>query len=286
MNYIVIFLVLSTNQQHQGNSLSKWHEIEKYLILFLQNEVKKIGIERVVFGLSGGIDSAVVALLCQKAFGEKALSVLMPSQYSSDSSIDDALELCQKHDLRYEVIPIGEITKPYVKDIENPLRSGNFCARIRMAVLFDISARESALVVGTSNKSELMLGYGTLFGDMASAINPIGDVYKSELYSFAKHLGVTEKILTKAPSADLYAGQSDEQELGYSYAELDGVIKLFTEERATRDEIVARGIDANLADFVIKKIYQNQFKRVPPIIAKLTSRTIGHDFLYPRDILT
>ncbi len=265
--------------------MSKWVDIEKFLISFIESETKKIGLKSVVFGLSGGIDSAVVAILAKRAFGDKTLAVMMPSWLSSDSSVEDARELCETFDIKYEIIPIKDIVMPYAKDISCPIRVGNFCARVRMAILFDLSARERALVIGTSNKSELMLGYGTIFGDLASAINPIGDIYKSEIYDFAKHLGVCKSIIEKPPSADLYEGQSDEKELGYSYKELDMVIKAFSEDRATKGEMLKRGIEEKLIDFTLKKIYQNQFKRVPPIIAKLTSRTIGHDFLYPRDIL-
>jgi NAD+ synthase len=167
---------------------------------------------------------------------------------------------------------------------EDRLRIGNFSARMRMSILFDISARESSLVLGTSNKSELLLGYGTLFGDLASAINPIGDLYKSEIFEFASYLGVCKSIINKPPSADLWEGQSDEEEIGYSYAQIDAVLRDFVEKRLSRDELLEIGYEKKLVDMLIERIYKNQFKRKPPVIAKITSRTIGHDFLYPRDI--
>jgi NAD+ synthase len=166
----------------------------------------------------------------------------------------------------------------------NNLRKGNISARLRMTTLFDISAREGALVLGTSNKSELMLGYGTLYGDLASAVNPIGDMYKSEVFEFAAYLGVTKSIIEKPPSADLWDGQSDEADLGYTYAELDYAMKLYVEDRLSKDEIVKMGCDKDMLDMIIKRIFANQFKRKMPVIAKLTSRTINHDFNYPRDI--
>ncbi len=259
--------------------------IEKYLINFLKEETFKTGLNGGVVGLSGGIDSAVVAVLAKKAFNDRLICVLMPSNYSSSSSIEDAKELALKFNLKYEIVQIAGLLQAYSENKNSTnLRIGNFSARMRMSVLFDISARERALVLGTSNKSELMLGYGTLFGDLASAINPIGDLYKSEIFEFARHLGVCDSIIDKPPSADLWEGQSDEEDLGYTYGELDAALKEYVENRLSRDEMIEKGFEDELVDLIINKIYQNQFKRKQPIIAKLTSRTIGHDFLYPRDI--
>ena len=259
--------------------------IEEFLINFLKEETFKTGLSGAVIGLSGGIDSAVVAVLAKKAFNDRLLCVMMPSHYSSSSSVDDAKELAEKFDLKYEIEPIGDLIKAYEQNQNSTnLRIGNFSARMRMSILFDISARERALVLGTSNKSELMLGYGTLFGDLASAINPIGDLYKSEIFEFAAYLGVSESIIDKPPSADLWEGQSDEEDLGYSYAQLDHALKEYVENRLSREEMIESGFEVELVELIIGRIYQNQFKRKPPIIAKLTSRTIGHDFLYPRDI--
>ena len=264
--------------------MSKYSQISSYLTAFLKDEVEKTGLKNVVIGLSGGLDSAVVAVLAHMAFGDRVLSVKMPSQFSSMSSLDDADELCVKFGIKNETKDISGLLKAYGIEGLSPLRVGNLSARFRMINLYDISARENALVLGTSNKSELMLGYGTLFGDLASALNPIGDLYKTEVFELARYLGVPESIINKAPSADLWEGQSDENELGYTYAQLDSVLKKYIEERSTEAELLEEGFEEELVKMVIKRIYQNQFKRRMPLIAKLSSRSINHDFNYPRDV--
>ena len=266
--------------------MSKYSQITEYLQHFLEEEVTKTGIKKVVVGLSGGLDSAVVAVLAQKTFGTDLLCVKMPSQYSSQSSLDDADELCRDFGMRAETASIEPMLKAYETlnpDMDN-LRKGNFSSRMRMSTLFDISARENALVLGTSNKSELMLGYGTLYGDLASAINPIGDLYKSEVFELAEYLGVSKSIIKKPPSADLWDGQSDEADLGYTYKELDTAMKLYVEERLPKEAILQKGVEKKMLDMIIQRIFRNHFKRKMPVIAKLTSRTINHDFNYPRDI--
>ena len=266
--------------------MSKYSQITDYLQYFLDDEVRKTTIKNVVVGLSGGLDSAVVAVLAQKTFGSNLLCVKMPSQYSSKSSLEDADELCRDFDIRVTTASIEPMLRAYEElnpDLDN-LRKGNFSSRMRMSTLFDISARENALVLGTSNKSELMLGYGTLYGDLASAVNPIGDLYKSEVYELARYLGVSKSIINKPPSADLWDGQSDEDDLGYTYANLDKALKLYVEDRLSRDDIVKMGIDSKMLDMIITRIFRNHFKRKMPVIAKLTSRTLNHDFNYPRDI--
>ncbi len=264
--------------------MPKYAQISDYLIKFLQDEVYKTSLKNVVVGLSGGIDSAVVAVLAQHAFGDKLLCVKMPSHYSSQSSLDDADTLVEKFQMRAITKSIKSLLRSYENESMSALRKGNFSARMRMATLFDISAEQNALVLGTSNKSELMLGYGTLFGDLASALNPIGDLYKTEVFELARYLGVSEVIINKPPSADLWEGQSDEEELGYTYAQLDAVLKCYVEERYSHKELLDEGFDKEMVDMIITRIYRNQFKRRMPVIAKLTSRTINHDFNYPRDI--
>lgn len=248
----------------------KWENIKEQLVSFLQDEVSKAGLQNVTVGLSGGLDSAVTALLCKEAFGDKLNCVLMPSQFSSQSSINDAKELCEKNNIKYEVISIEPMVSAFIDNMqEDKLRIGNFSARMRMSVLYDVSSRERSLVIGTSNKSELLLGYGTIFGDIACAINPIGEMYKSDEYEFARVLGVTEAILTKAPSADLWEGQSDEEELGFTYKQMDDVLKLFVDEKKSKEELLSLGFEEKLIDMLDYRIKSNAFKGKLPTIANI-----------------
>ncbi|WP_052062524.1 NAD+ synthase [Helicobacter saguini] len=223
------------------------------MIKFLKKEVAAAGFERVIVGLSGGIDSAVVATLCHLSFCVDILSedsmdlleiknaksskksnlkaLLMPSLTSSKESINDALKLCEKFDIEYEIADIKDFDRIYCEKYgaTNKVARGNFCARMRMATLYDFSQKEKRLVIGTSNKSELMLGYGTLFGDLACALNPIGGLYKSQIFELAKFLHLPDSIIEKKPSADLYEGQSDEAEIGYTYQEIDTFLEKYCE---------------------------------------------------------
>lgn len=265
--------------------MDNFSHIETHLVSFLKEELEKTGLKKVVLGLSGGIDSAVVALLAKKAFEENLLCVMLPSSQSSPQSLNDAKELCSVHNLAYEIIPIGELVDTYSKiQTLTPLRMGNFAARMRMAVLYDVSAREKALVLGTGNKSELLLGYGTLHGDLACAINPIGDIYKSDIFTLARHLGVTQAIISKPPSADLWEGQSDEAELGFSYAKIDQFLKAYVDNQIPQDELIKQGYDSQLCRTVIERIENNRFKLQPTTIAKLDKQSSNADCFCTKDI--
>ena len=250
--------------------MNKIKNIKQNLMSFLKEEVLKTGLKKITLGLSGGLDSAVVAVLCKEVFDDNLNCVLMPSQFSSKASIDDAIELCKKFDIKYEIVSIEPMLSAYLKNMqESSLRIGNFSARLRMSVLYDISARENSLVVGTSNKSELLLGYGTIFGDLACALNPIGNIYKSDLFEFAKYLGVNDSIVKKAPSADFYEGQSDEADLGYSYSKIDSLLKKMIDENRSKDELLALGFEDEFIETIKKRVKINEFKRRLPIVAKI-----------------
>lgn len=247
-----------------------WNNIKKQLQEFLKTELAKTGLNRVTVGLSGGLDSAVVAVLCKETFGDNMSCVLMPSQFSSKESVDDAVELCEKFNIKYEIKSIAPMVEAYIENMdEDKLRIGNFSARMRMSVLYDTSSRDKSIVVGTSNKSELLLGYGTIFGDIACAINPIGEMYKSDEFEFAKFIGVTDAIINKKPSADLWEGQSDEEELGYSYSQMDEVLKLLVDENKTKEELLTLDYDEKLIDLLNYRIKANAFKGKLPVIAKI-----------------
>ncbi len=245
-------------------------DIKNQMIKFLKEELSKSTLKNVTLGLSGGLDSAIVALLCKEAFGNNLKCVLMPTQFSSDNSVDDAICLCDTFDISYEIVEISPMLRAYINNMdEDKLRIGNYSARLRMSVLYDISARDKSLVIGTSNKSEILLGYGTIFGDIACALNPIGEMYKSDEYEFGKFLGVIPEILAKKPSADLWEGQSDEDELGYTYKQMDDVFKLFVDKNKSKEELVKEGFDASLIDMLASRIKANAFKGKLPTIAQI-----------------
>jgi len=250
--------------------MKNWEKIKQDLISFLKEEVAKTGLNKVTVGLSGGLDSAVVAILCKEAFGDNLNCVLMPSQFSSKSSTDHAIEVCEKFNIKYEIISIEPMVSAFINNMdEDKLRIGNFSARMRMSVLYDVSSREKSLVVGTSNRSEILLGYGTIFGDIACAINPIGEIYKSDEFEFAGFLGVPESILGKAPSADLWEGQSDEEELGHTYKEMDDLLKAMIDENKSKDELLKLGFEEVFIDKISYRVKANAFKGKLPTIAKI-----------------
>lgn len=256
------------------------------LCRFLRNELRRAGFRHAVLGLSGGIDSSVVAFLCCRALGpENVLTVTMPYKTSSDATRDDSRKVVEALGCRTLNVPITDQIDAYFRQMPDAsrMRLANKCARERMTVLYDQSAAFEALVIGTSNKSELLLGYGTQYGDLASAINPIGDLYKTQLIQLAAHLGVPESILTKAPSGDLWVGQTDEGELGFTYAAVDRLLVLLVDHRWRRSELVAHGFPPEFIDRITALVRRNHYKRRMPVIAKLSPRTMDRDFRYARD---
>jgi NAD+ synthase len=262
---------------------------------FIRGQLRQAGFERTVVGLSGGIDSALVAYLVSEAIGgERLHAVLMPYRSSSPASRADAETVVAALGCSSEVVEITPMVDGYFGSETTPgaageegrgassLRRGNFAARMRMAVLYDRSVTFGGLVVGTGNKTESLIGYTTLFGDSACAFNPIGDLYKSQVRQMAVALGVPDAIVRKAPSADLWPGQTDEEEGAFSYPLLDRLLFWRVDKRRSVDEMVTLGFDPELVERVDRLVAGAEFKRQVPPIAKLGPRTTGVDYLYPR----
>jgi len=260
--------------------------LREILTGFIRNEVQKTGMTRVVVGLSGGVDSALSAMLAAEALGPaNVLALLMPYRSSHADSQAHAEMIVKESGIESLLIDISPQIDAYFERFPDAdsRRRGNKMARERMTILYDHSMRWNGLVLGTSNKTELLLGYGTLYGDMASAINPLGDLYKTQVWALAKAIGVPEVIVQKVPSADLWLGQTDEGELGFTYREVDKLLYLMVDQRCTKPELIAAGFPERFVEDVAMRIMMSQFKRRLPVIAKVSQRTIDRDFRYSRD---
>jgi NAD+ synthase len=260
--------------------------VTEILTRFIRNEIQRTGFQKAVVGLSGGIDSTVTIFLAARALQpSNVLAVTMPYKTSSDATRDDSQAVIERLKVQHTNAPITDQVDSYFAMFPDAsqMRRANKCARERMTILYDQSAWFGGLVLGTSNKSELLLGYGTQFGDMASAINPIGDLYKTQLYPLGKFLGVPKSILDKQPTGDLWIGQTDESELGFSYAQVDRLLYLLVDRRWQVRELVDAGFDESFVSQVTERVRRNHYKRRLPIIAKLSSRTMDRDFRYARD---
>jgi NAD+ synthase len=259
---------------------------------FIRGQLRQAGFERAVLGLSGGIDSALVAYLTAEAIGpEGLLCVMMPYRTSSPASRADAETVVERLGCASAVVDISPMVDGYFgadgsgapeADPSSALRRGNLAARMRMAVLYDHSVTWGGLVVGTGNKTETLIGYTTLFGDSACAFDPIGDLYKSQVRQLAVAIGVPDAVITKAPSADLWPGQTDEAEGGFSYPLLDRILYWMVDKRRSPDELAGMGFERATVERVERMVATSEFKRQTPPIAKLTNRTAGVDYLYPR----
>lgn len=264
----------------------------KVLVDFIRQETERFGITKLVLGLSGGIDSSVAAYLAKKALGSKNLiGVLLPYKASSPESIRDALVIAKSLKIKTRKIDITNAADALIASIgthnanskHSNLRKGNILARMRMIALYDLSSEYGALVLGTGNKTEILLGYSTLYGDSASAINPLGDLYKTQIWQLAELLKIPKAIIKKKPSADLWRGQSDESELGFTYKQVDELLFYMIDQRFSDKELIAAGFKSDFIKRVKTLIRKNQFKRVMPIIAKVSNRTVNIDFRYNRD---
>lgn len=256
------------------------------LVGFLRREITRSGYSRAVINLSGGLDSSVSCVLAAEALGaQNVLALRLPYKSSSPDSLEHAQMVIDQLGLQSITIPITEMVDPLLERFPeaNQVRRGNIMARARMIILYDQSEAFQGLPVGTGNKTEILLGYTTLYGDSACALNPIGDLYKTQVRQLARSLGLPEAILQKAPSADLWKGQTDEGELGFTYAEVDQLLYLLVDQRYSAEDCIAAGFSDQFVNVVVERIRRNHFKRVLPPIAKLTNRTVGYDFLYLRD---
>lgn len=253
---------------------------------FLRSEITRAGFTKAVIGLSGGIDSALACYLAAEALGPyNVLAVRMPYRSSSSDSLEHAQLVIDALGIPAITISITEMVEPYFERYPDmsQLRKGNIMARERMVVLYDQSENFGGLVVGTGNKTEILLGYSTLYGDSACALNPLGDLYKTQVRQLSREMGIPAAIIDKPPSADLWTDQTDEGELGFTYAEVDRLLYQLVDQRYSPEDCVEEGFDPVFVQTVVKRIQRNHFKRVLPPIAKISNRTIGYDFLYLRD---
>jgi NAD+ synthase len=258
----------------------------RILTAFIKEELAKFGFKKGILGLSGGLDSTVCAYLAARALGPKnVLGLIMPYGTSFGVDVQDARQAATRLKVRHKIIDVAPMVDAYFErhPTENRLLRGNKIARERMSILYDYSAREKALILGTSNKTELLIGYGTLHGDLASAINPLGDLYKSQVRQMARFLEVPAKILNKPPTAGLWTGQTDEGEIGMTYPEMDEMLVHLVDERQSKEELLAHGFRKEKIERIMSLIKHSEFKRKLPPIPKISSRTVGHDFLYPYD---
>lgn len=243
-----------------------FQNLEKTLLKFLKQNLSKTGKKNLVIGLSGGLDSAVVSTLCNKI--AKTYAIILPTNLNQN--LDDAINHALKFGIEYKIINIKSMLESYPNQNLTNHRRGNIISRLRMLTLFDLSEELNAVVVGTSNLSERLLGYSTIYGDSAYAFNPIGELFKTEIFEFAKFLNINENIINKKPSADLFEGQSDESDLGYSYEELDFILKEIYDNKKSFKEL-EKIYDNNLVKFIENKMKKNSFKLKMPEIAKVRS---------------
>ena len=247
-------------------------EVHNELVEFLRENFKKAGFSKAVLGLSGGIDSALVAYLLRDALGkENVLAIMMPYKSSNPDSLNHAKLVVEDLKINAKTIEITDMIDAYFKNEKeaSSLRMGNKMARERMSILFDYSSKENALVVGTSNKTEIYLGYSTQFGDSACALNPIGDLYKTNIWDLSRYLKIPNELIEKKPSADLWEGQTDEQEMGLTYKEADQVLYRMLEENKKVEEVLAEGFNKDLVDNIVRRMNRSEYKRRMPLIAKI-----------------
>lgn len=278
---------VNQHMEHKNIDLSINIDTARQILTgFIRTEITRAGFSRAVVNLSGGLDSSLSCYLCVEALGaENVLALCLPYKTTMPDAGEHARLVIETLGVQSRTIPITDMVDGMINHFPemDRIRRGNIMARARMIALYDQSADFQALPVGTGNKTEILLGYTTLFGDSACAINPLGDLYKTQVRQLAQAIGVPQVILDKPPSADLWLGQTDEGELGFTYAEVDQLLYLLVDERYSPEDCVAAGFGESFVRAVMDRVRRNQFKRMLPPIAKLSNRTVGYDFLYLRD---
>lgn len=253
---------------------------------FIKTEIERAGFQHAVVGISGGVDSTLSCYLTAAALGpQNVLALHMPYETTPDKATEHAMQVIEITGVEHKTIDIAPMVDPVFEHIPQTdrIRQGNVMARMRMILLYDQSVEFGGLVVGTSNKTEILLGYTTLYGDNACALNPLGDLYKTQVRQLAYAMDIPDEIVEKAPSADLWLGQTDEDELGFTYAQVDQLLYLLIDQRYSTQACVEAGFEQQFVDEVVQRIRRTQYKRMLPPIAKLSNRTVGYDFLYLRD---
>ena len=242
------------------------------IVEFIKKYVHEAGFKKGIIGLSGGLDSSVSAYLTVEALGkENVIAVIMPYKTLSSANVEDAKLIAQNLSIKYYLCEISQMVDSYFNQYEknaNKLRRGNRMARERMCILYDLSAKENALVIGTGNKTELYLGYVTQFGDSACAIEPLGHLYKTEVLQLAKLLKIPSQIINKTPSADLWQGQTDEDELGIKYKIADEILYYLLDENLSDEEIMKKGFSINEINHIKNLMEKSEFKRRMPLLLK------------------
>jgi len=244
-------------------------KVDRFLADFIQNYLSRSGFRKVVLGLSGGLDSATAAVLAREAIGpQNVIALILPAPTSSPRDEEDALDLCRRFKIKPRVIPVGPMIDAYFAEFPhaNWLRRGNKAARERMSILYDWASYHRALVLGTSNRTELLLGYFTKYGDGAADLEPLGNLYKTEVKQLAQSLGIPDKIIRKPPSAGLWKGQTDERELGLTYPLIDSLLYYMFDKKYNDLELAGAGFDPGTIKIVTERVKANEHKRkLPPI---------------------
>ncbi|HQT93501.1 MAG: hypothetical protein B7Z68_08015 [Acidobacteria bacterium 21-70-11] len=254
---------------------------------FLAEELRASGLAGYVVGLSGGVDSAVAAAVAAAAVGaENVLALALPGPTSSAESLRDARAVAAALGLKVEVVDLAGPAEALAGTLGargDRVRFGNVMARLRMVALFDRARTVPALVLGTSNKSEILLGYSTLFGDAAASVQPLGDVWKTHVFALGRLLGVPEAVVGKPPTADLWPGQTDAGELGFDYPAVDPVLYWHHEGGLGREALLAAGFPQALVDAALAAYRRNRFKWRPTVVARVSASCINVDRILPRN---